>query len=235
MNNCCNNNCCDPCGKQCSDPCGCPLRVLSVETIADMPGYVKFNLDGGTVLFDFTPVVKTAETKTTFTVDQVNRLLKYTSESGLQNITAQALGSILRLGDIGDVNNNGVLNNSLLAYQKNSNCGEGCDEVSNQWVPFSATEHIEDTGTYPMIFDEDGVPGVLGTPAHTSQYYNVAWRAGDKLGYTQPVEVSVPTADSDGFSYLTFVNPTTKQMEMLKVVTSIDASGNVTFNLNGGE
>ena len=232
------SNCCDPCAKPkcCGDPCGCPLRTLSVDTVTDMPGYVKYNLDGKTVSFDHKPVTQTTETKTAISVDLVNRVLKYLSESGAQTITASELGSLLRLGDLGDVATAGATNNALLTYRKNSECSTGCDtSMPNQWVAYDSLENIEDSAKYLLSFDENGAPKTLGTPATTSEYYYLGWNGPNMVQWTQPVEVATPSADDDGYSYIPFVSPRTKQLEMLRVVVDISSSGDVTFNINGGQ
>ena len=231
-NNCCNP--CDPCKKKCCDPCGCPLRVLSVCEINDKPGVVEFNLDGKTVDYDFSGLVARTETDTNLRVDSVARVLRYSAERHVNNITAKQLGSILHIADIGDVDITGVTDNSLFVYQKQSDCGQGCDGIDNSWVAWNSDEHLEEEGKTVMVFDDNGAPKALRPPAHTDQYYSLMWKGGDKVGYTQPVEVASPSTDANGYSYLMFVNPTTKQLEMLKVVVSIDGSGHVTFDTNGG-
>ena len=232
MNQCCNE--CDPCKKRCGDPCGCPLRALSICEIPDRPGVVEFNLDGKTVEYDFSGLVARIETDTHLRADSVHRVLKYSAERHVNNITAKQLGSILHIADIGDVDITGVTNNSLFVYQKKSDCGRGCDGIDNSWIAWNSDEHLENSGETLMVFDEDNAPKALQPPTHTDQFYSLMWRAGDKIGYTQPVEVSAPSTDANGFSYLMFVNPTTKQLEALKVAVTIDGSGNVTFNTNGG-
>lgn len=184
--------------------------------------------------FDFSSLVAVAETDTTLRVDTVHRVLKYNAERHTNNISASQLGSIFHLADIGDVDITGVTQNSLLAYQKNSDCGQGCDGIENSWYAFNSDEHLVDSANTVMVFDDTNAPKALGTPVHTDQFYALMWRAGDKVGYTQPVEISVPSVDSNGFSHLLFENPTTKQLETLKVRVSIDNSGNVTFNTQGG-
>lgn len=234
MNDCnCKPKCCEPC-KRCPDPCGCPMRVLSIQPITEKPGTVRFNLDGGSVLFDFSDIVALTETDTFLRVDSVARQLKYLAEGHTNNIDAKSLGGILRLSDIGDVNTHGVAQNSLLTYQRNSECGTGCDEVSNEWVAFNASENLSDSAKTLFGFDDTDAPLALQPPVHTDQFYSLMWRGADKIGYTQPVEVAVPSVDSNGYSQLLFANPTTKQLEVLKVKVTIDNQGNVTFKTQGG-
>lgn len=237
MSNCCENRC-DPCGKPkcCSDPCGCPTRVLSVEAMSDEPGVVKFNLDGHTEFFDFSDIVAATETDTFLRIDKVARALKYLAEGHTNNISAKDLGSILHLADIGDINMSEVTQNSLLVYQKNSECGQGCDEISNQWIAWNASDpdNLEDSAYSLMAFNENDNPVAVQPPIHTDQYYMLGWRGANKLGYSQPAEVSAPSVDTDGYSQLLFMNPSTKQLETLKVKVNIDNQGNVTFKTQGG-
>lgn len=195
---------------------------------------VAFNLDGKTVNFDFSEIIAKVETDTNLRADSVQRVLRYNAERHVNNVTAKQLGSILHIADIGDVDIKGATDNSLFVYQKNSDCGKSCNGIQNSWFAWTSDEHLEDAVKTLMGFADDGAPKALQTPTHTDQYYSLMWRAGDKVGYTQPVEVSAPSTDANGFSYLMFVNPTTKQLEALKVAVTIDGSGNVTFNTNGG-
>lgn len=231
------NNCChkDPCGKKCcGNPCGCPRRILSVCEVLDEPGVIEYNLDGTTARYDYSGLVEKTQTDTNLRVDSAGRQLNYKAERHTNHISARQLGSILHVADLGDVDDDGVTANSLFVYQKNSECGKGCDDASNKWIAWNSDEHLEDDGETVMVFDSTNAPKALRKPTHTDQYYLLGWRAADKVGYTQPVEVASPSVDSDGFSQLLFVNPTTKQIESLKVAVTIDNQGNVTFNTNGG-
>ncbi len=209
------------------------MKVLSIETLTDRPGYVKFNLDGGTVLYDFSDVVSETETDTFLRVDTTARVLKYLAEGHTNNIPAKQLGSILHIADIGEVNTGAVADNSLFVYQKNSECGTGCDGIQNQWVAWNSNDHPADSVQTVMGFDENGVPKAIDTPAHTDQYYSLMWRGGDKVGYAQPVQVSVPSTDGT-YAHLVFEKPGTHEFEALPVIVTIDNEGNVTFKTQGG-
>ena len=204
----------------------------------DRPGVVKFNLDGHTEFFDFSDVVAATETDTFLRVDKIARVLKYLAEGHTNNITAKDLGSILHLGDLGDVNMGAVEKNSLLYYQKDSDCGQGCDEISNQWVAWNASDsdNLVDEAQMIMGFDETDKPVSIQPPIHTDQYHLFGWRAGDKAGYMQPKQIATGAGPStDGtYAHLIFENPTTHEMEAMPVVVSIDALGNVTFKTQGG-
>lgn len=239
MNNCCENRC-DPCGesKCCKDPCGCPMRVLSVMADPDRPGVVKFNLDGHTEFFDFSDIVASTETDTFLRVDKVSRILKYLAEGHTNNISAKDLGSILHLGDLGDVDMGEVEQNSILVYQKNSDCGQGCDEISNQWIAWNSSDpdNLVDAAQVLMGFNENDTPVAIQPPIHTDQHYQLGWRAGGKIGYSQPSQLATGAGPStDGtYAHLLFENPTTHQMEAMPVIVSIDNQGNVTFKTQGG-
>lgn len=230
--------CRDKCGhpKPSCDPCGAPLRVLSVKPVPGKPGFIRFNLDGQSQVFDFSDIVAQTETNTQLRVDSVARVLRYYAESGANNITASQLGRILHLGDLGDVDVSDAKNSSLLFYERQSECGVGCDDRTNTWRAFNPLERYADAST-PLVsllgFDKDSAPRALAPPAHTDQFYSLSWGSDNKLSYTQPVEVSAPSVASDGYSQLLFVNPTTRQLESLKVKVVIDNEGNVTFKTQG--
>lgn len=202
----------------------------------DRPGVVKFNLDGHTEFFDFSDIVASTETDTFLRVDGVARVLKYLAEGHTNNITAKDLGSILHLGDLGDVNMGSVEQNSLLFYQKNSDCGQGCDEISNQWIAWNASEHLEDGAQTIMGFDETDAPVAIQPPDYTDQYYLFGWRGAGKAGYTQPNRLAVGTIPpTDGtYAHLVFEDPTTRQLQAMPVIVDIDAQGNITFKTQGG-
>lgn len=202
----------------------------------DRPGVVKFNLDGHTEFFDFSDIVATTETDTFLRVDQVARALKYLAEGHTNNISAKDLGSILHLGDLGDVNMGAVEQNSILVYQKNSDCGQGCDEISNQWIAWNSSDNLEDSAQTLMGFNENDSPVSIQPPIHTEQHYQLGWRAGNKIGYSQPFQLATGAGPStDGtYAHLLFENPTTHQMEAMPIIVNIDNQGNVTFRTQGG-
>lgn len=226
MNNCCNRcgrpdccgDCCDPCAQKCcSDPCGCPTQILGIDTVhSDTPYWLRFNFGGKSIDYDFTSVVKSAETDTNLRLDIVNRALIYNAERHIDSFSASELGSILHIADIGDVDISGVTDNSLFVYQKNSDCGEGCEGINNSWVAWNSNEHLVDSVETLMGFDSDGKPQTLNHPVNTNQYYQLGWNGADKLSFSQPVEVSTPPVDSDGYSYQLYLDPTTKQLVFVK-------------------
>ena len=185
------------------------------------------------MIYDFSDIVAETETDTFLRVDQVSRVLKYLAEGHTNNIPASQLGSILHISDIGDVNVGRVTDNSLFVYQKNSECGTNCGSVQNQWIAWNANDHIEESVQTLMGFDGNGAPRALATPDHADQYYSVMWKGGDKIGYAQPTQVSVPSTDGTK-AHLLFEKPGTHEFEALPVIVSIDNQGNVTFKTQGG-
>ena len=205
---------------------------------SDRPGVVKFNLDGHTEFFDFSEIVANTETDTFLRIDKVSRLLKYLAEGHTNNISAKDLGSILHLGDLGDVDMGEVEQNSLLVYQKNSDCGQGCDEISNQWIAWNASDpdNLEDGAQMVMGFNENDTPVSIQPPIKTEQYHLAGWRGSNKFGYMQPKQLATgagPTTDGT-YAHLIFENPTTHQLEAMPVKVTIDNQGNVTFKTQGG-
>lgn len=205
---------------------------------SDRPGVVKFNLDGHTEFFDFSEIVANTETDTFLRVDKVSRILKYLAEGHTNNISAKDLGSILHLGDIGDVDMGEVEQNSLLVYQKDSECGQGCDEISNQWIAWNASDpdNLEDGAQMVMGFNENDRPVSIQPPIHTEQYHLAGWRGSNKFGYMQPKQLATGAGPStDGtHAHLLFENPTTHELEAMPVIVNIDNQGNVTFKTQGG-
>lgn len=215
--NCCNPcDCCSNCQKP-KDRCRCPDQLLGIENLrADNLAYLTFNDGGRSVSYDFEPMIKATETDTSISVEQVKRMLKFMAERHIDYISAKELGAILHIADIGDVDITGVTDNSLFVYSKDSDCGSGCEGINNSWYAWNANEHLTDSLQYLMGFDADGKPLSLNTPAHTDQYYQVAWRGGDKLGYTQPKEVASAPVDSDGKVWRAYIDPTTKELVYVK-------------------
>lgn len=186
-------SCCNECN-ECREkkPCGCgaPQRVLSIEVDPTNPARLAFNLDGKTVWYDFSSLVKYAETKTSIAMDEANRVMRYNGEPGESTISAKELGSILHVADLGDVDADGLEEGSFLIYQKDSNCAEGCEGVNNKWIAWNEGSYRETSLNTILGFDADGKPRSLQPPTHTNQYYQLGWNAQDKLSYSQPIQVT---------------------------------------------
>lgn len=208
------NNCeCNKCKK---DPCGCAEPVFSIEAMPDDPTVLRFNVNGKSIWYDFTPVVKEAETCTTLTVDTPNRTLNYLGECGENTISARELGAILHLADIGDVDANSIEDNGILNYRKDSDCGEGCEGVSNGWVSTSPIDVGKDSLDYILGSDADGKMNSLMPPTDTNKFNYLAWRGADKAGWTTLTEFATPPTDADGYKYAVYVDPATGQLGYVK-------------------
>lgn len=186
----CNNGC--HCEKKCAEPCGCAEPVFSVEALPDDPTVLRFNVNGKSVWYDFSPVVKAAETCTTLTVDTVNRTLNYLGECGENALTAKELGSIFHLSDLGDVNENTIKDNGILNYRITSDCPEGCDGGSREWVSTNPVEVGTSSLSYILGSDADGKMFSLMPPEDANTFSYLAWRGADKAGWTKPRVVSTP-------------------------------------------
>lgn len=204
------NNC--DCNNKCSkNPCGCAEPVFSVEAMADDPTTLRFNVNGKSVWYDFEPAIKAGETCTTLNVDAVNRTLNYHGECSDQTISAKELGSILHLGDLGDVDADSITDNGILNYRKNPDCGEGCEGTGDGWV---SSNPIEVSGTsleYILGSDADGKMMSLMPPIDTNTFSYLAWRAQGKAGWAKPTQVaSIP---NDGtYEYPLYLDPATGEI-----------------------
>lgn len=212
MMNCCEPlDCCSSCKKP-KDECRCPDQILAIENLSDNLAYLTFNDGGRSVNYDFGPMILATQTDTSISADRINRVLKYMSERHIDTISAKELGSILHIADIGDVDITKVGDNSLFVYQKNSDCGEGCEGINNSWTAWNALEHLADSVQHVMGFDGNGKPFALNAPLHTNQYYQLGWNAENKVSFSQPQEVATPPKDSDNYVYRVYMDPDTKQL-----------------------
>lgn len=216
MKNC--NNCCDPCKpKCCPEPCGCPVQITGITTVHDdTPAWLRYNFGGKSVDYDHTSLVKFAETDTSVRLDIPGRSFIYNAEKHVDSFSASELGSILHIADIGDVDISGVTDNSLFVFQKNSDCGEGCEGIDNSWVAWNSNENLVSQIESIMGFDSEGRPKALTHPEKTNQYYQLGWNGANKVSWSQPVEVSTPPVDSDNNAYRVYVDPNTRQLVFVK-------------------
>ena len=174
-------------------PCSCKKPVLEIEPMPEDPSTLRFNVNGVSSWYDFTNLVYQTQTDTVLSADAVNRVLKYMAERHVDTISARELGAILHIADLGDVDVKNSSNNSVLIYQKDSNCGEGCEGISNSWIAWNALEHGADSVQTFMGFDANGTPISLQTPPNANQYYMLGWKANGKLGYSKPVQFNNTT------------------------------------------
>lgn len=212
-NNCkCNNHC----KKDCGNPCGCAEPVFSVEAMPDDPTVLRFNVNGKSVWYDFTSVVRAAETCTTLNIDAVNRTLNYHGECSDQTLTAKELGSILHLGDLGDVDADSITDNGILNYRKTGDCGEGCEGIGDGWVSSNPVEVGGTSLDYILGSDSDGKMKSLVPPTDTTTFSYLAWAAQNKAKWTKPTIVSTAPVDSNNKVWRLYVDPNTYELVIVK-------------------
>ena len=190
MNNC---NCIKDCGCEkpkcgCEEPkCGCAKPVIGVEEMPESVATLRFNFNGVSTWYDYSNMIYQTQTDTVLSADAIKRVLNYMAERHVDTISAKELGAILHVADLGDVDITGALDNALFVYQKDSDCGEGCEGINNAWKAWNSTEHQATSLDTVMGFDENGKPYSLQRPVATDEYYLLGWEAGNKLKYIKPV------------------------------------------------
>lgn len=198
-----------------SNPCGCPEPVFSVEAMPDDPTILRFNVNGKSVWYDFTPVVKDGETATTLTIDAVARTLNYLGEKSENTLAANELGAMLHLADLGDVDEGSIENYGILNYRTSADCGEGCTGTSNGWVATNPIDAGDTSLGYILGSDQDGKMTSLMPPTNSSKYSYLAWGAADKAIWTTPTIVA--SAPTDGtYKYPLYLDPNTGAIVALK-------------------
>lgn len=185
---------CGPCKKK---SCACPEPFLDVDKVQGKTAVYRVNDNGKTAELDLLPGIQEGQTDTSLVADVVNRILQYSAERHTDSITAQELGAILHLNDLGDVSTKGAENGSTLVYKKTNTCGQGCVGTGNEWVPWNALDEDSQVQSmaYPSGYDGEGNPVVLQQPASPSKQYLVAWDGANQVSYVSPaVEVTAPPA-----------------------------------------
>lgn len=210
----CGQRLCDSCGFQ--DPCECPEPVLGIEQLPYDISTLRFNFNGKTVNYDFSNLIYQVQSDTALVADVVNRLLRYSAERHTDTITAQELGAIFHLADIGDVSTSGATNGSMLVYTKDNNCAEGCVGINNKWEIWNAQDNLQGTGYYAAAYDNQGQPVAISQPANPDQFYNLGWNGAGKLSYRQPQEAVVAPTEN-GYAYQLYLDPVTKETVYVKV------------------
>ena len=196
------------CNNKCKEPCGCAEPVFSVEAMPDDPDTLRFNVNGKSVWYDFEPVVKAGETCTTVNINAVDRTLNHHGECGDQTISAKELGSILHLGDLGDVNEGSITDNGILNYRKTGDCPEGCEGVSDGWVSSNPVEIGATALDYILGANADGKMISLMPPTDTTSFSYLAWAAQGKVQWTKPTTI---TALSSNYAPL-YIDKTTGEI-----------------------
>ena len=200
------------CENKCPKRCGCPESILSIEADSADPAYLRFNLGGRSVWYDFGPVVKAAETCTHISTDLTSRSLIYDAECGRETISARQLGSILHLADIGDVDASTIKDNAVLVYRKDADCGENCDG-KNGWIGIDLTEEGDDELDYIMGSDEDGKVKSLMPPAGSNKTHYLTWQANGKAQWAMiKPAISAPVNPSTGKVLRVYLDPVTNEL-----------------------
>lgn len=207
--------------KKKAECCGIPEPIQCItQPDSRRPGLVRFNYGGHSVDFDFTNLIRQVQSDTSQSIDQTNRTWNYNAERHIDSFSASQIGSILHLGDLGDVDITGIKNNSLLFYQQDSNCGQGCEGLHNSWTTWSLNDTNGQSGSLQSVLGFSPVTGTpvgLEIPSKPNQFYFLGWNAQDKLGYIQPAEFTAFPYDTDNYAWITCVDPTTRQLGYVKV------------------
>lgn len=195
MKNCNCNPCKKPCGKE---PCACPKPYLGIEAVcldgSDNVSVLRFDLDGIRSDYDFKPLIYNNQTDTSLTANVIERVLTFMAERHIDSISAEELGSLLHLSDIGDVTSAGAEDGSLLVYQKSTSCGDGCTGIHDQWRIWNALDNQVSSSTYVMTFDGDGKAQTLGRPQSPNHQYLLGWNKGSQLSYFKPKKAAAKPA-----------------------------------------
>ena len=205
---------CNECNK-CKEPCGCAEPVFSIEAMPDDPDLMRFNVNGKSVWYDWESVTKAGETCTTVNIDTVNRTFNYHGECSDQTISAKELGSILHLGDLGDVDAGTITDNGILNYRKTGDCGEGCEGAGDGWVSSNPIEVGGESLDYILGSDSDGKMKSLMPPTDTTSFSYLAWAAQNKVKWVKPTQVSA-IPDDGTYRYPLYLDPTNGEIVVYK-------------------
>lgn len=210
----CGVNPCNSCRKP---SCAYPEPILDIDRVQGTPSTYRFNINGKTVTKDWLPGIQDGQTDTSLIVDVIDRLLQFSAERHTDSITAEQLGSILHLNDLGDVSTKGADNGSMMIYKKTDTCSAGCYGTNNVWEPWNALDEQVSSAAYAFGFNTEGSPVSIQQPANPNQYYDFGWHGVNQLGFGQTVEASELRLDSDGYAYQQYVDPSTREPYYIKV------------------
>jgi len=204
---------------------------MGISTVHDdTPAWLRYNFGGKSVDYDYTSLVKFAETDTSVRLDIPNRTFIYNAEKHIDSFSASELGSILHVADLGDVDITGVTHNSLFVYKKDSDCGEGCEGINNSWSAWNSNENLVENLSTVMGFDDEGNPKALNHPDKTTQFYQLAWAGADKVKWVQPTDKTIATGES---LRLLVEDPDSKEIMYVGVTITIAGDGTITFKKEG--
>lgn len=188
---------------------------MSIEADSTNPTNLRFNLGGRSVWYDFDSVVKSGETCTTLYADLTARSLVYNAECQTISISANSLGGILHLADIGDVDATTIKDNAILVYKKDADCSENCDG-ENGWIGLDPSEAGDSSLDYIMGSDGDGEVKSLMPPANSSQHYLLTWAGANKASWKQPTIAASAPVDGDGKVWRLYLDPSTHELVVVK-------------------
>lgn len=189
---------CNNCHKQ---HCECPEPYLAIWDDDTQPGIVHFNDNGKTTNWNGKHLVETMQTDTALIADVINRLLQFNAERHTDTITAQELGSILHLADIGDVDAHKVGNGSMLVYKKNNDCAEGCYGTRDTWEAWNALDNQVQSMYLAMGFDQSGYPQSLSAPQNPNRTYLLGWNGKQQLSYFTVTEATAKPVNGGAVYY----------------------------------
>lgn len=186
---------CDPC--KCHYHCDYAEPVFGIEDVPDNPGVLRFNVNGKSILYDFTPLVQATQTDTSLSLNTGTRTLNFNAERHIDTLTAQDLGSIFHLGDLGDVTTKHAKTGSVLVYERDDSCGGGCVGESNRWHVWNGldTDNVVNSVSYLTGLNGDGSPVTLGRPTNPNQTYLLGWNGSNQVSYFQPTIATTPPAN----------------------------------------
>lgn len=217
---------CNQCDKCYSNPCKCkkscayPEPFIDLDEVPNKPAVYRVNDNGKTAIWDMRNGIKNGQTDTSLVVDIINRLLQYSAERHTDTITAQELGAILHLTDLGDVSTKGAENGAMMVYKQSDNCPAGCYGTGNIWEPFNALDEQVGSLSYVFGFNIDGVPATLQQPANANWFYNYGWNGNKQMSFHTPPYESAPILDDEGYDYQLHMNPRTGETYYTKVKVS---------------
>lgn len=212
----CNHGCVR---NKCNRTCACPVPYLGIEQLADNISVLRFNINGMRTDYDFSNLIYQVQSDTSLQVNAVKRVLQYMAERHMDSISAQELGSVLHLADLGDVSTRNAQDGSMLVYNQGDNCGNGCYGTGASWSIWNALDSssIKSSATYPMVFGNDGKPRTLQQPQNSDQFYLLAWNGKNQLSYAQIDTVSASSVvGTDGKKIALYLDPQTRAIVGVK-------------------
>lgn len=207
---------CNRCGKP---NCGCGCQPAEYNCLFDIKAD-PFNPDRWIVTtngmsYPVTPPTA-RETATSLTTNYSNATLVYKGEVKTYTVTGAQLGELIKVGDLRDVNFDPTKQGNCfeLIYHKWENCGDGCQNVADQWKEFNpySDNALQNQLHFVRGANANGCPTYLDVPSDPAQYWFGGWRQDTgEFGYYQPEDREDIPTNSDGDYLLLSQDPTTKK------------------------